>query len=463
MTLETNTFSLKSDSQRWTNNLKTTNMSTLVNIELKNQLKKCNPLKKFIWNLIIVTLIYCTIQAPSKTYLFVDSTDVARPNQVLELTSDNFEASTSKYMIVVLNFYADWCPYSAKWKPVFSETANQVYKLTKDLDPNTIVFGFVNSVVETTLAQKFRVSKFPTTSLTIDGRIQKSEYRGARTEKAFSEYIMNILKDSVKYVNTYRELENSIDDTKPTMILFSGFSQEQNDKKPLSSPELEVYKRVARQYKDYCTFFYVLSHSGSDLRVSNESYKLGFKPDHKKLDEEIVYQGSIKDMTQLAEWSKRQCIPIVREITFKNAEELTEERLPFVILFYDQKDKSYIELFKRVIESELQAETNIVQFVYADGAVFSHPLYHLGKSIKDLPLIAIDSFRHLFLYKDTVDSISQPGKLKQFIADLQSGKLDREFHFGPDPIETNKVQPPKSSFRNLGPSPHRYSFPHDEL
>lgn len=31
-----------------------------------------------------------------------------------------------------------------------------------------------------------------------------------------------------------------------------------------------------------------------------------------------------------------------------------------------------------------------------------------------------------------------PGKLKQFIQDLYSGKLHREFHFGPDPT-TNEI------------------------
>lgn len=30
---------------------------------------------------------------------------------------------------------------------------------------------------------------------------------------------------------------------------------------------------------------------------------------------------------------------------------------------------------------------------------------------------------------------SKPGILKQFIADLHSGKLHREFHHGPDPTE----------------------------
>ena len=40
-----------------------------------------------------------------------------------------------------------------------------------------------------------------------------------------------------------------------------------------------------------------------------------------------------------------------------------------------------------------------VNFLVADGLKFSHPLYHLGKTKNDLPVLAIDSFRHMYLWK----------------------------------------------------------------
>ena len=60
-----------------------------------------------------------------------------------------------------------------------------------------------------------------------------------------------------------------------------------------------------------------------------------------------------------------------------------------------------------------------------------------------------------------------PGKLKNFIQDLHSGKLHREFHFGPDPSqEGNRIEstsPPESTFRKLAPSGARYTLLRDEL
>lgn len=64
---------------------------------------------------------------------------------------------------------------------------------------------------------------------------------------------------------------------------------------------------------------------------------------------------------------------------------------------------------------------------------------------------------------------SIPNKLKQFVQDLHSGKLHREFHFGPDPVtnEGNQIdggtQPPESTFRKLAPSSSRYTLLRDEL
>lgn len=104
----------------------------------------------------------------------------------------------------------------------------------------------------------------------------------------------------------------------------------------------------------------------------------------------------------------------------------------------------------------------------ADGFKFAHPLHHLGKSPSDLPLIAIDSFRHMYLFPRFQD-IDEEGKLKQFLRDLYSGKLHREYHYGPDPANEltddsrTPTVPPESTFKKLAPSKNRYTLLKDEL
>lgn len=101
-------------------------------------------------------------------------------------------------------------------------------------------------------------------------------------------------------------------------------------------------------------------------------------------------------------------------------------------------------------------------------------MHHLGKSTQDLPLIAIDSFRHMYLFPD-MKEMEQPGQLKQFLADLYSGKLHHEFHYGTEkttesesnePGEPKKIKvttPPESTFKKLAPSKNRYTLLRDEL
>jgi endoplasmic reticulum resident protein 44 len=52
-------------------------------------------------------------------------------------------------------------------------------------------------------------------------------------------------------------------------------------------------------------------------------------------------------------WTHEKCIPLIREITFENAEELTDEGLPFLILFHHIDDHQSIRLFEHEIAKQL--------------------------------------------------------------------------------------------------------------
>jgi len=79
----------------------------------------------------------------------------------------------------------------------------------------------------------------------------------------------------------------------------------------------------------------------------------------------------------------------------------------------------------------------------------------------------------MYLFKNFND-IFVEGKLKEFLQDLYSGKLHREFHYGPD-LSSNDIgqaigkqsrtptTPPESAFKKLAPSKNRYTLVKDEL
>lgn len=105
-----------------------------------------------------------------------------------------------------------------------------------------------------------------------------------------------------------------------------------------------------------------------------------FRPDiDLSHDNDETYTGKLDKIDELKIWAQDKCVPLVRyilhcfmfcdrkvdlggftfhcrEITFENAEELTEEGLPFLILFHAQDDTESIKNYKAIVESQLLSE-----------------------------------------------------------------------------------------------------------
>ena len=69
-------------------------------------------------------------------------------------------------------------------------------------------------------------------------------------------------------------------------------------------------------------------------------------------------------------------------------------------MFHRPEDMESVKQFENEVKRQLLHLKNTINAVYADGLKFSHPLHHLGKSANDLPILAIDSFRHMYLFPD---------------------------------------------------------------
>ena len=56
---------------------------------------------------------------------------------------------------------------------------------------------------------------------------------------------------------------------------------------------------------------------------------------------------------EIKAWASDKCSPLVREITFENAEELTEEGLPFLILFHRPDDNESVKEYTEAVQKYL--------------------------------------------------------------------------------------------------------------
>ncbi|KAF7489946.1 Endoplasmic reticulum resident protein 44 [Sarcoptes scabiei] len=383
---------------------------------------------------------------------------------VVSLTSHDFDAFTARYELVFLNFYADWCHFSQLLAPIFEEVAKKIS--IEFPDEGKVLFARIDCEQESALGQRFHITKYPTLKIMMNGKLHKREYRGQRSTEAMAQYLRDLLKDPILPIHSHDEF-SKIDEKKGAIVTY--FNTDAGFKKL----EYDILRKVARDLRDDCKFYWVTGGPTGQHLSPNKILSIKFKPPRSRPSiNDLEFPTDLRSYDELTTWATDKCIPLVREITFENAEELTEEGLPFLILFHHPEDKETVDLFTKIVNKELLSESGNINFLLADGIKFAHPLMHLGKTSKDLPLVAIDSFRHMYMFPH-FDDIRLPGKLKEFVQDLYSGKLHREFHYGPDPTSNHhhdhvtqqqvQTQPPESTFAKLAPSRNRYTLLKDEL
>ncbi|XP_042638170.1 endoplasmic reticulum resident protein 44 [Orycteropus afer afer] len=319
--------------------------------------------------------------------------------EITSLDTENIDEILNNADVALVNFYADWCRFSQMLHPIFEEASNVI----KEEYPheNQVVFARVDCDQHSDIAQRYRISKYPTLKLFRNGMMMKREYRGQRSVKALADYIRQQKSDPVQELHDLGEI-STLDRSKINIIGYF----EQKD-----SNNYRVFERVASILHDDCAFFSAFGSVSKPERYSGDN--IIYKPPMLSAPD-MVYLGSMTNFDLTFNWIQDKCVPLVREITFENGEELTEEGLPFLILFHMKEDTESLEIFQNEVARV-------------------------------------------------------PGKLKQFIFDLHSGKLHREFHHGPDPTDTAPGQeahdvassPPESSFQKLAPSEYRYTLLRD--
>lgn len=380
-------------------------------------------------------------------YVFYNPTN----SGAVDLNQQNLDMTLASNELVFINFYAEWCRFSNIMMPIFDEAADKVKQ--EFPDAGKVVMAKVDCDKEKDVASRFHITKYPTLKIIRNGQPAKREYRGQRSVDHFVEFVKNQLEDPIKEFSSLSEL-TTLESNKRIII---GYFDRRDQ------PEYSIFRRVATNLKEDCQFHVGFGEASQQMHPPGHPI-IVFRPDKDRSNDlDITYNGSLTNFDEMHIWMSEMCVPLVREITFENAEELTEEGLPFLILFHHPDDKDSIKRYSEIVTTDLISEKQSINFLTADGKRFAHPLHHLGKSEKDLPLIAIDSFRHMYLFPNYKD-IEIPGKLKQFIKDLYSGKLHREFHYGSE--GTNEIPdttPPSSTFKKLAPSKNRYTLLRDEL
>lgn len=105
-----------------------------------------------------------------------------------------------------------------------------------------------------------------------------------------------------------------------------------------------IYSKVANLLRDECLF----------IQWINKTFQRDeILFDNQLKTEQVKYSESFSNEEFFYIWSNKYCEEFVREITFENAEELTDQSLPFLILFHHPTDQQSIEIFEKQIQENL--------------------------------------------------------------------------------------------------------------
>ncbi|XP_046965194.1 endoplasmic reticulum resident protein 44-like [Vanessa cardui] len=344
----------------------------------------------------------------------------------VQITESNIDTVLASNEVVFIYFYSELCDVSNMYMSNFNDAAEEVTKA--GYDSGKVVMGKVDCEKDANVATRFRIKNLPTFKLIRNGLPAKKQYKGALSVEALTELIKEELTDSIITFSSMQELQE-LNRNKSHII---GYMDRQDQ------PEYDTLRKVAANLKGYCIFHAGFGDASKEMHPPGQPIVV-FRADTKtSMEPDETFQGNLLNFEELYHWIEQKCIPLVREITFENADELVNEGLPFLILFHNSTDSESVNKYKEIISKELEDEKENINFVTADGLNYEHALKNVFKSVSDLPLIAIDAINHMYIFPEYSD-MEKPGKLKEFLHDLYTGELHRRFHYNLDHPTKQKV------------------------
>ena len=335
----------------------------------------------------IITLITISINA----------NDIIKEDNVYVLTDDNFDSFISSHDNVLVKFYAPWCGHCQKMAPEYSKAA---YTLEKE----NLYLAQVDGTVNKQLVSKFEIMRYPTIKLFSKGNI--INYKSARTEKVFINWMRKKTGPSTLLLNTEEEIEKVRKGGDICLVFFG------DDKEALSN-----YEAVAQNNDEYQFITCNNEKLYETYQIKKDTLVL-FK--HFEDGKSILTDNFSKDNIEnfIATFSS----PLVMSFNEKAAQTIFTNHKPGLIIYRDiNSDTKDYESLMREVAIHLGGKIQAV--VTGINGKLEKTLAEYTNVVKsDLPTVRIaDTTKELKKY--IMHSEINKENILQFVKDWQEKKI----------------------------------------
>jgi protein disulfide-isomerase A1 len=244
---------------------------------------------------------------------------VAVADDVVTLTTENFDSIIEENEFVLVEFFAPWCGHCKNLAPHYAKAATT-------LKEDGIVLGAVDATIEKDLASKFGVRGYPTLKLFKNGKA--TEYKGGRTEDTIVSYIRKATGPPAKDLADAAAVGAFIEGSKVVVV---GYFSE------LSGAEYDAFIETAKADEDNSFGVTTDADAAAAAGVTAPAIVL-----HKQFDEgKNVFDGAYTQ-AEIASFVAANRMPLIIPFTMDVAGDLFQSSIgKIAFLFTDDEAPEY--------------------------------------------------------------------------------------------------------------------------